>query len=248
MEKLPHSEMRLLLSISILCINCSITDGQDRPDPRELELRLSVHSRLFRMHDYSTPLTERKPDDRGIVEFTADFINDYAVTWPSLSPREAALNELASWVQRKGAMVTARAEGQRSAFTPRRSFIYSDWDFRVLNVFQNDSPVAAPVGGLITVARPGGSVTQNGIRYITYDKTFPDFQLGSTYILFLTELPESHSFQAFSGGSFVVSGSAVSVLGDYQSPSKIPEYLRSISTREFEAAIGSAISATRRKP
>jgi hypothetical protein len=50
----------------------------------------------------------------------------------------------------------SRAEGQRSAFTPRHAFIYSDWDLRVLDILKNDSPVAATLGDLITVTRPGG--------------------------------------------------------------------------------------------
>jgi hypothetical protein len=201
------------------------------------------------MHDYSEPLTGRRPDSRGVVEFTADFINDYmSPAGLAQSPRAAALSELEGWARRKGAMVTAVAEGQRSAFTRRHAFIYSDWDFRILNLFQNDSPVATAVGELITVTRPGGSIVQSGIRYIAHDKTFPDFQVGSTYILFLTELPESHSFEAFAGGSFLVSGPIVSVLGDYQSPSSLPVFLQSIQTRDFRAAIEEAVRATRRKP
>jgi hypothetical protein len=98
------------------------------------------------------------------------------------------------------AVIVSSAEGQRSAFTPGHAFIYSDWDFRVLDVLKNDSSVAAKLGDLITVARPGGTIRQDGVKYVAHDKTFPDFVLGGTYVLFLRQLAESHSFLAFTGG------------------------------------------------
>jgi hypothetical protein len=57
--------------------------------------------------------------------------------------------------------------------------------------------------------RPGGVLKQNGVTYVAQDKTFPDFKLGGKYLLFVHVLPETHSFMAFTGGCFLISGSNV---------------------------------------
>jgi hypothetical protein len=231
--------------------------GQNGPDVAETEQRLSSHQALFSAYDHGKPLTALQPDSRGSVEFTFDAINHYAANgWICFADeedcnkralRELALDDLARRINYGDAIVTATAEAQRSAFTPRQSFIYSDWDFRVVNVFKNNSSVPTPLGQLITVVRSGGTITRNGIAYTVYDKTFPDFNPGSTYILFLRQLPESHSFAA-GAGALLISASAISALNDYQDPSPIPELLKSLTTRQFGELIDYDVSTANKKP
>src|SRR5271166_6103778 len=101
-----------LVAISI----CGGFSFAQTPNSGELQRRLAMHSGLFRMHDYGKPLTSLKPDRRGIVEFTADFLNDY-IAFPASSAEEATSQELQVWVKGSEAILLAKAEAQRSAFT-----------------------------------------------------------------------------------------------------------------------------------
>ena len=230
-------------------ISAGASIAQTRISADETQRRLALHERLFTVHDrLSKPLTGIKPDASGVVHFTADFINDYPSVPGNLSPGEQATAELQRMIHASGAVIMARAVGHRSAFTPSKGFIYSDWEFEISRVFKNDTAEAAQLGGIITVTRPGGALVQNGIKYVAEDKTFPDFQDGNVYILFLQSLNDhSHSFRVFSGDCFLVSGNSVSRIDDYQRHSEVTGRLRVISSEALANSLDEMVRAERRK-
>jgi hypothetical protein len=219
--------------------------AQQSPQAGELQRRVALHSPLFVLHDrLGKPLTAMAPDVNGVVTFHADFINDYFPTPGALrlTSEEQAAAELAHMVQANPVVVTARAGSHRSAFTPSKAFLYSDWDFEVSRVFKNESAEAAQPFSTITVTRPGGALVHNGIRYIAEDKTFPEFQEGGVYILFLQPLADgSHSFRVFAGDCFLVSGFTVSRIDDYQRQSKLSERLVLLNPETFAETVDNTV-------
>jgi hypothetical protein len=207
----------------------------------ELSRRLSLHSAIFVQHDrLGKPLTVMQPDADGVVRFTVDFINDYASnpSMQGLSSEEQSAAELVRFVQAKPVILMARAVSHRSAFTPSKGFIYSDWDFEVDRIFRNSSPEATAPGSVITVTRPGGALVEKQIRYVAEDKTFPDFQDGNTYFLFLQPLTDgTHSFRVFAGDAFLISGSSVIRIDDYQRHSALSNRLHLTGPDAFASSI-----------
>ena len=112
----------------------------------------------------------------------------------------------------------------------------------MLRIFKNNGTDAADVGTLITVTRPGGSLIENGISYVARDRTFPDFYDGNIYILFLKPLSDSsHSFRVFPGDSFLISGSGLTRIDDYQRHSALGERLGSVRAADFAATLDAAV-------
>jgi hypothetical protein len=137
-----------LLCVAICLGNVGRIAAQAKPQPEELQRRLAQHANLFRHYDLMRkPLTTMTPDTRGIVTVIADFLNDYAAmpflkyAGPAvLQAQELPAQELAGMAQSRLVIVLAKADGRRSAFTPQKGFIYSDWDFEIVKVFKNISP------------------------------------------------------------------------------------------------------------
>jgi hypothetical protein len=84
--------------------------------------------------------------------------------------------------------VEGTTEQRLSALTPRRSFVYSDWEIRVSRVFKNVSSVPIVPGGLITVVQAGGRLTINGRAVFAHLADLPEYALNQRYLLCFSSL------------------------------------------------------------
>jgi hypothetical protein len=160
---------------------------------------------------------------------------------PLEDPADQALGQL---IVSSPTIVQARADSRQSAFTPGRTFLYSDWDFVVQRVFKDRGPDSVKNGSTITVTRPGGSLVREGITYVAEEKSFPDFQKGSSYILFLDPLTDTYSFQVSEGHCFLLTGSTVSAVAYPQRNTASSQHVTSMTVDQFsrmlKARLGSA--------
>jgi hypothetical protein len=239
---------RVLARASAGFVLTTILLGQQE-EGAEVQRRLAAHAELFTFYNLPIePLFRRTPDKNAVVSVAAD-LTVYGASAPMLPWADGYLEdpadqELGGLIVSSPTIVLAVAAGHRSAFTPGATFIYSDWDFVVQRVFKDRGPESVKLHSTITVTRPGGSLVQNGITYVAEDQTFPEFQKGSSYILFLQPLPESHSFQVSEGNCFLLAGSAISALDTHRWPSALSERVKSMTADEFsrtlKARLGSA--------
>jgi hypothetical protein len=234
--------------VRFVAIAMCVTLAVGKETDAELQRRLAAHASLFTLYDVLLRRHARPdPDKNGVVTLISDFLSNYAqsVYLPLADGYvpDPADEELGSLIG-SPTIVRAIAKDRRSAFTPGGTFLYSDWDFEIERVFKDRGPESAQLGATITVTRPGGSLVQNGITYVADDKNYPDFQRGSSYILFLHPLPDSHSFQVFEGHAFVLNGFAVSIIDDPQRHSALGEQVKSMTADQFlrtlRVSIGSA--------
>jgi hypothetical protein len=224
-----------------LAVLVAIASGQQDQNA-ELQQRLAAHAKAFDLYDsfFRQPLTTRQPDRNGVVTFTADFLVDH-MAYPSPPGSDPARQELDRMLVHSPTVVQATATERRCAFTPSKAFIYSDWDFRVERVFRDQGPESAQLGSTITVSRPGGSLIQNGITYIAEDKTFPDFQPGSSYVLLLWPWPESHSYTLASGFAFQITSTGILRIEDYHRHLPLSAGLKGLSPDQFFSVLDTAV-------
>jgi hypothetical protein len=177
---------------------------------------------------------------QSVVELTRDVINDYAAIpelpladgSPYRTVNERAFRELQELARGVDTVVEASAESRRCAFSSNGTFVDSEWSFRVVDLFKNESSGLVSPGVLITVARPGGELQLGGVRYIAVDRNVPDWVEGQTYILLLRS--------AGAGTSFLVTDDGLVYLDDYQHRSELPGVLKTMSTAEAIHWIASA--------
>ncbi len=102
-------------------------------------------------------------------------------------------------------VVRAKAVSFESAFNPDRSFLYSDWQFKITEVFKNGEHRYYAPGNILTVTRSGGSLIWNGKKVVSYDSNFPAFVVGEDYVLYLVAVegePDTYQVTNESGGAF----------------------------------------------
>ena len=98
---------------------------------------------------------------QSVVQLTRDVLNDYgykpdvplADGSPFQTLNERAFAKLKDIAGSTDIAVEVRAESRRCAFTAGETFVNSDWSFRVLEVFKNNSAGTIARGGLITVTQ-----------------------------------------------------------------------------------------------
>ena len=82
----------------------------------------------------------------------------------------------------------------------------------------------------------------NGSKYVANDQTFPDFQDGAKYVLFLEPLRDgTHSFRIFAGEALLLQGDSVSRIDDYQRVSPLSQQLRSSTVASFTDLISKMV-------
>lgn len=114
-----------------------------------------------------------------------------------------------NWLATKAAnadlVVLATPLKRYSALTADHSFIFSDYEMRVEQVFKDHTAQLSP-GSSIVVARAGGVTTVNGHNVRAIDPEFHLFHIGEPYLLFLYQIPGTGTFKAFADNSFLISG------------------------------------------
>lgn len=136
-----------------------------------------------------------------------------------------------------------------STLTANEAFIFTDSEFKISEIWKgNVSPGVLDDGGTmdeITVTAPGGiaKIQGNTVRAIVSNRA--PLQMGHTYLLFLTYLPNSHSYKTVGGLiGFDLTGGAITCL--YKGVP--PPNANLISNRsEYLAAIHSSVERQQTK-
>jgi hypothetical protein len=117
-------------------------------------------------------------------------------------------------------VVVATAARSESHMTTRKTFVYTDWKFIVQQVLKQNPSALVTAGGVITVARPGGTISIDGRKVRAQVLNFPDFDGGKQYLLYLKFIPKTKSYRADARNTVVLSGGPVDGV-EFQNPSKL---------------------------
>ena len=180
---------------------------------REAAARLARHAHLFENMTFGPPVNDRKANPNGEIDLSGGMLVDYAVD-PN-APKKTVQELLQLLADRSSLVIRGTALRYKSNFTSSRSFLYSDWQFKVLEVFKNPDHLYVGVGDTITVTRSGGAFKWNGQTVVAHDFTFPAFRVGEEYVLFLAPITDDPtSYRASGWGSFRISDDKVHYLID----------------------------------
>ena len=131
---------------------------------------------------------------------------------PEPKPPEQVLSELTN---ESDAVIKGMVISKTSQITEDDGFIFTDYDVLVTEVLR-DNPVASIESGKsITVTRPGGKVTKDGIVVKAIDRKFLPLSPNTQVLLFLKFIPETGAYKPTRAtGSFQLEGSLVHSLTD----------------------------------
>jgi hypothetical protein len=198
---------------------------------------LAKHAALFK---FGTPreqrLEDRQPDADGVIRYQHVMIADYMARIQPLTPAQ----ELAELTARVDAVVSGTTVNRYSAPNTLHTALYSDWIVKVTQVYKRASSIPTEPGAEITVTRLGGNLNLAGRRVIYTDPIFPEFTMNHEYVFYLHALPESSSFQAFSGATFDITGDKPLLLTDPKNPTHMREFSKS-SKSDFLTSVKKSI-------
>jgi hypothetical protein len=106
------------------------------------------------------------------------------------------------------AIIRGRVVAKASQITEDDTFIFTDYDVEVTEVFGNNKTSPLATGRNIVVTRPGGKIVVDGIIVeVTDDHFLPLPVDGNEVVLFLHYIPETGAYQATRDtGSFQLDG------------------------------------------
>ncbi|MBZ5630293.1 MAG: hypothetical protein LAO06_15645 [Acidobacteriia bacterium] len=160
--------------------------------------------------------------------------------FPARAPKGHSLAEfIHEEVCSSDAVVVGHITGKQSYLTENKDWVFTDYDFVVDEAFKSPDAQLHP-GSQITVTRTGGELIIYGHPVKATESSYPPFQLGDTYALFLKFLPSSGSYQAVKeGSSYKVDSGKISKL---TRGTLIPELNRPFDWQTFQNEV--RISAT----
>lgn len=123
---------------------------------------------------------------------------------PALSPTPHGYPNwlLRIFAHEADAVVVGVVKSKSSALTEDGSFIFTDAQVEVQEVIKDNLAAPIPRNTEITVTRPGGTIMLKGKEVRAADVEFDPFQVNGRYVLFLTFIPETGGYRAFSERSF----------------------------------------------
>jgi hypothetical protein len=108
--------------------------------------------------------------------------------------------QLSSLVARADLIVEASTAGGRSHLNTAETNIFTDYDFIVHTVINNNTRWPDfRAGNGITVRRDSGVVVVDGRTAVSHENGFPPFNANEHYILFLTEQPRDKAYSVIGG-------------------------------------------------
>jgi hypothetical protein len=89
---------------------------------------------------------------------------------------------------------------RESSLVPDRSFVFTDYEFKVETIIKGYGPIYE--GRQIVVTRPGGSLQIDGREFRAIEPQLPQFELNHRYLLFLRGIPDTNTFLVQVGAAF----------------------------------------------
>jgi hypothetical protein len=142
-----------------------------------------------------------------------------------LTEPETPENYFGALVDISDAVVHGRVTKKAAQITEDDSFVFTDYDVIVTEVFKNNATAPINKNMTITITRPGGKVLLDGIIIKALDRGFEPLPINNDVILFLRYIPETGAYKATRDtGSFELDGSILRPLTKSSFP---PGVLRS---------------------
>jgi hypothetical protein len=107
--------------------------------------------------------------------------------------------ELSSLVARADLIVEASTAGGSSQLNTAETDIFTDYEFTVHTVINNNTRRGFRAGNAITVRRDSGVVVVDGRTAVSHENGFRPFNANEHYILFLMEQPRDHTYSLLAG-------------------------------------------------
>jgi len=171
--------------------------------------------------------------------FSTDRFVDF-ISFPRTRTVEAALTDLACTSTH---VLLAQVQSVESHPTEDGTFIFSDYDVRVIEAFRGEARPGAGARGVATFTRPGGSIIVDAlpVPVEAMVSTFPSLTNGDTYLLFGTYVAEAEAVRTADWqGQFrlvdqrvipLVTFDAIGVTPDGIDLGRVQRALRSVSCR-----------------
>lgn len=110
------------------------------------------------------------------------------------------------------AVIIGTTRNKNSQLTESEDFIFTDYEIIVDQIFKHNSSLP-PIGNGIVVTRIGGKIRYRGRIINAIDKSFRPFRVNEQYLLFLSYIPGTQSYQAYANGSFHLQNNRAEQLG-----------------------------------
>jgi|SoiMethySBSTD1v2_1073268.scaffolds.fasta_scaffold614647_2 hypothetical protein len=120
------------------------------------------------------------------------------------------------------AVVVVQVLDKVSQLTEGEAFLFSDYSVKVIELLKNNEKDSIDLDSVLTVTRPGGLVEINGRIIQAIDAKYEELRKGKEYLLFLSYIPTTKSYQAVDAKSSfdlqAEDGSSVNKLTSYPTP------------------------------
>lgn len=92
------------------------------------------------------------------------------------------------------AVVVGVVKSKSSHLTEDETFVFTEYDFSVQDIFKNNSASPVEVNGIIQVTRPGGLIKLDNQVIRVEDKSYSPLELKKQYLLFLKFIPSANGY------------------------------------------------------
>jgi hypothetical protein len=149
----------------------------------------------------------------------------YPRLMPEITQPETPDNYFGNLAGESDAVIRGRVTKKTSQVTEDDSFIFTDYDVLIIEVFKNHASFPLTTGGSLTVTLPGGKVLLDGVIVKARDDAFAPLPLKNhEVILFLRFIPETSSYKVTRDtGSFELDGSTLRPLTGHSFPPGVLE-------------------------
>ena len=152
------------------------------------------HSKLYSSYgrDFRKKISEVIAQGEGQVNGISMGVGLGEVMTESVSPKDY----FSSLVNTSDAVIRGRVLKKVSQITENDTFIFTDYEVVIIEVFKNNAASPTDIGNTITVTRPGGKVLVGKTIMMATDGLFlPLPESSREVILFLKYLPETGTYQ-----------------------------------------------------
>jgi hypothetical protein len=162
------------------------------------------------------------------------------VSEPAVSLVEFLQRELCA----SDAVIVGVPIAKESHLTAEQTFVYTDYDVRVTEVFKHAGGTQPlQEGNQIVVARPGGAVVVKGEKLTALDRRFQPLDTGRHYVLFLEYIPQTGGYKARSGkGDLLLDDTRVQKLTNEHLPREIDKAPREYLLQTLRTVVAGGCS------
>ncbi len=131
---------------------------------------------------------------------------------------------VAGMLCRSDAVLQGQVLSKASFLTENREWVFTDYEFKIEEVLNVRPGISVEPESIVTVTRTGGELRIGKSVIRVSNASYKPLQIGSTYLLFLTYLPDTGSFTSrLSRAAFLVQGRDAVALTSEATPAEQPD-------------------------